>query len=345
MRNISLALAALTSSTAGCRSEPSATGTTASSLQDAPAKPDVSGARNVNKTDDVVAKNKATLASINVDTLPRWTPALQRQRFIAEVDARYAADMPCPQEDVVRARSAKDEFEKHQKDDDLTKARQGCVDKLRTTLGPLPELAVLELGLQALPYDFANHRYTLTSAEGSLGEREGSDDDSPRFQDWFVGALPSPGLLVVGVGSQPTTETCDPYLDGQRVPALGLLVIADVHGPSLGAARELPWPYQMIGERWDALAIPLTMDESAARAMKPRLHADYLVRSAKGKRKDMAEFLRLQLVFRPGGYKAYGWCGRHAALERKAWVGTGVGYRLLDKQGVLIDWTPVGPAT
>jgi len=147
---------------AGCkRGEPSAGAGDASPA----AAPTAAGAA------EVLNRNKATLAAMNFNALPRWTPAIQRQRFFIAKEPDSAkctgytdfkcdtANLKewCPAADAILDKPHKNEFEAKRLREQALAARQGCLDKLRSTLGPPPDLAVVEVAVEALlneHYDF-----------------------------------------------------------------------------------------------------------------------------------------------------------------------------------------------
>jgi len=305
----------------------------------------------VKAAEGALAKNKAILVGLNVDTLPRWTPTEQRRRYIlaTEPDSDTCAQDAsacgvtyawCPAANAIYDAPVKDEFDMKKQRDALLKARQTCLGKMRAAAGGMPDLALVEVALEAASYDFTAHNYLL----------EGKDRDGASF----VGTTWSRGTFVFGPSTVSPTSCRAKNGDGDEV---GLLVVQNAAGPSLGPART--WESGCSGDGCDWLCALLTTNDEAAQVLKPRLSADSDLLTAKpsnGKTRDISTLLRLQLVFRPGAYgDAEGrTCvltttmdGRPVTMGEKklrAFVGTGVGYRVVDKQGVLIDWTPVGPS-
>jgi hypothetical protein len=304
--------------------------------------------------DDSVSRNKTTLGGMNLDALPRWTPAVQRQRYIAETEpdsTKCEGSTPdsacslmvvnewCPEARALLDKPEKDEFEARKRQQQALAARQKCLERIRAAVGPRPELAVLDITLEAEEYEFDNHRYLL--------EAKAAGGNS------FVGTTWSSETFVLAP-TNVTPKSCTAN-DGER-GEVGLLILNDAAGPSVGPAST--WEHGCFSEGCNALCASLSMPEQAAQTLKPRLSADdaFLAKAANGKPQDLSTLLRLQIVFRPGAYGEV--AGRRCettmsmsggppvTIDRplRAFVGTGVGYRILDKQGVLIDWTPLGPA-
>ncbi len=308
----------------------------------------------------ILAKNKATLAGMNLAATPRWTPAVQRQRFIAESELDSAKcsgsdhDFPCnevtvgawcPEAKSILAKPDKDEFDAKKHKHEAMKARQVCLDRIRVAVGPRPELAVAEVALEPEAYEFEHHHYLLESKPGGANAFVATTWSA----DTFVLALSTVG---------PTDCTAKDPSEGVE---LGLLVVKNAAGPSVGPART--WESGCFKEGCDLLCATLDMSEQAAQGVKARLSADddvrntFLRKGPTAKVKDVSSFLRLQLALGPEAYGVVDPDRRCKVMMTRGGItavmsedpirgfpATGVGYRILDSQGVLIDWTPMGPA-
>jgi hypothetical protein len=307
-------------------------------------RPEAELAQNKAARDTELAQNTATLSQINMNALPRWTATLENQRFLVEGEPRVEESwlwpdyqplggaVPCPEAKAIEKRPDNDEFAAKKNKSDAMAAWQKCLDKARAAVGPRPELAVLEVPLRPSPYDFDRHRYVLTSVYLANTAVPSLD---------FFGGYRSRDSLVFGLGGV-EPNACFARSAG---PAGDLaLVIGRAESPAFGQC--------------DYLCIVLDKNETDAQAIKPRLQQDESTldnRTNEGAVTAVSALLRLQLAFRPGPYGQTSltcvrdvWTGDHLSRVEsnlKAFVSTGVGYRVIDKEGVLIDWTPVASAS
>lgn len=270
-----------------------------------------------------MAANAAELNKINTESLVRWTIEEQEKRtIILDGEAEYSSQfrLPfCPEASTIRERHARDEFARKKNENDLARAKSSCFSRIQN-----------ELKNSGLPKD-------IVIIESAIGLREDYDFERQCF--WLhvgLGGLAAGGqdlFFPHRIGSLMVLGDWDAYACSRK---RGLLILEDTY-----ATRGLI-------EQKDHLNVAVPIPEDRALALKKRLSDE------KGK-------LRMQIAIRLSGYAPSGLtCGLFARPGQlpatrlvpvddpgdkpvKAFRGKAIGFRVLDKKGVLTPWIPMGP--
>lgn len=275
------------------------------------------------------------LATLRESDVPRWTSSVVRDRERSREEkgcgdgfqrksCEEDTESFCPAVKPIRLEKESDEFARKDRDRRFDAARVACVRELTAKLGPLPKLVILDALLRPFEkYNFEKHGFVLEFVR---------DDHSPRWgaaDTWQFSSVkdcsprpPSDGFLAVG--GMTNADFAGEYFDPVK-PGASILVV-------------------------------LKVPEAQGPAMKERLLRDSALAKDAGLANNYASaptklgnFLHLELLFEPAPYGATSaMCTRSAGgqalgtLPMEGFRGKGVGYRIVDAEGVVVEWQQLG---
>jgi hypothetical protein len=311
-----------------------------SPASDAGAAP--SSAPPVDAAPSTLQRNQTLLATLDVAHEARWTPSYQLAWYklgSIPLDACKAspatcdaAKFECSDVTAIAHRATKDEFERKQRDEELARALDPCVAKMRTAIGPLPSLSWLSFAVTASAYDFDTGRFPLLSVTASAPFME---------VDW------NGGDLVAGAEGQVARCGAGSTLASES----GILAVYHVSMDDFRSRESLvPDPRILVDRRGVAVMLPI--DRAKAPDVRARLDRDEENRQKFNQLERDADagevagkLLRVDVAFEPRpygqiaktcNYTANGMAIGGAPLH--GFEGRAIGYRIVDGDGVLLAW-------